>query len=235
MSLLNYNSYEEYLDSFLNINDIAYLRNWDISRQFIQNACGKSCMGRLLSRSEFEVERVKLEVRMNPRRVCDSTLFGNNYTGDDPVLRQFAARELKLLKKQISTIVFLIMRSKKGLNISGYIDLEQSMRESRFKDSEHYVNWPAIFEGKAKLMPRPNNLSYFDWHLNKMYCTDSDNYSVVTSGAHSLLMKHRGDHKIICVNAECFCSFHRNAERNVYSSDIYGDCLFFDHIVRRIN
>ncbi|XP_017859931.1 PREDICTED: uncharacterized protein C4orf22 homolog isoform X1 [Drosophila arizonae] len=235
MTLLNYGSYEEYLDHFIDINDVRYIRNWNVSRQFIQTACGKSCMGPLLSRSEFAEQRKKLEFMWNPRGKGGSVLFGASYKGDDEVLKQFALRELKLINKQIATIVFLIMRSQKGFDISGYIDLEQSLRESSCRNSEHYVNWQAIFEGKAKLVPGPHDLSYFDWYSNKVRFNDSANFRVIPNGAHSLLMMHRGDLKVVCVNAGCNCSDSRNAIRNVYRSSIYGDCMFFDHIIRRIH
>ncbi|KRG02540.1 uncharacterized protein Dmoj_GI16993, isoform B [Drosophila mojavensis] len=218
MTLLNYGSYEEYLDHFIDINDVRYIRNWNVSRQFIQTACGKSCMGPLLTRSEFAEQRKKLEFMWNPRGK------GVSYKGDDEVLKQFALRELKLINKQIS----------KGFDISGYIDLEQSLRESSCRNSEHYVNWQAIFEGKAKLVPGPHDLSYFDWYSNKVRFNDSANFRVIPTGAHSLLMMHRGDLKVVCVNAGCNCSDSRNAIRNVYRSSIYGDCMFFDHIIRRI-
>ncbi|KAL7742219.1 hypothetical protein ACLKA6_005483 [Drosophila palustris] len=235
MTLLNYNSYEEYLDHFITVNDVRYMRNWTLSRSFIQNACGKSCMGRLLSRSEYTDQRKKLENMLRPRSISDSTLFGDGYHGNDHVLAEFAKREFLLLNKQTSTIIFIVMRSKKGLEVSGFIDLEQSFRESRFKNSQHYVNWPAIFEGKEKLMPESHQLSYFDWNKNKVVYNDSDNFKVISEGAHSLLMMHRGDHKIICVNAGCHCGYMKNAQRSIHSSSIYGQCIFFDHAIRRIN
>ncbi|KAH8409625.1 hypothetical protein KR222_011621 [Zaprionus bogoriensis] len=235
MNVLNYGSYEEYLDHFINVSDVRYMRNWALTRKYIQNACGKSCMGRLLSRAEYEEHRKKLHDELRPRGISESTLFGEGYDGNDNVLRQFAKRELLLLSKQSSTIIFLLMRSEKGLEVSSLIDLEQSFRESHYKNSVHYVNWPAIFAGKAKLMPKPTDLSYFDWYKNKVNYNDSDNFTVVTEGAHSLLMMHRGDHKIICVNAGCRCSYTRNARRRIYSSNIYGQCIFFDHVIRRIN
>ncbi|KAH8271924.1 hypothetical protein KR044_010990 [Drosophila immigrans] len=252
MSVLDYPTYEAYLDHFITINDVRYLRNLSVSRLFIRNACAKSCMGRLLSRSEFTEQRTKLKNLLHPRFVSESTLFGEGYDGSDHVLEQFAKREYSLLNKQLAasiwisieflihprplqTIIFLVMRSKRGLEVSGFIDLEQSFRESRFKSSQHYVNWSAIFEGKAKLMPESHHLSYFDWNKNKILINDSDNFQVFSQGAHSLLMMHRGDRKIVCVNAYCHCHHKRNVTHSTYTSSIYGQCIFFDHIVRRFN
>ncbi|KAH8392067.1 hypothetical protein KR215_000096 [Drosophila sulfurigaster] len=235
MNVLDFASYEEYLDHFITINDVRYLRNLNVSRTFIKNACGKNCMGRLLSRNEFTDQRKKLDNIMHPRAISADTLFGQAYNGNDHVLQQFAKREFSLLSKQLATIIFLLMRSKKGLEVSGFIDLEQTFRESRFKMSQHYVNWPAIFEGKAKLMPQAHHLSFFDWNKNRILINDSDNFQVFSEGAHSLLMMHRGDHKIVCVNASCHCSHTRNATRSTFTSSIYGQCIFFDHVVRRFN
>ncbi|XP_017848488.1 cilia- and flagella-associated protein 299 [Drosophila busckii] len=233
MSLLQYNSYEQYVDHFISINDVRYLRNWKLSREFIQNACSKSCMGRLLSRQEYIDQRNNEEGIIKPLGISAVMLFGSSYKGNDRVLQQFAAREQLLLNKKVSTIIFLITRSSKGLEISGFIDLEQCFRESRFRNSEHYVDWPAIFEGKAKLTPHKHHLSYFEWNTSKVRLNDSDNFKVVQEGAHSLLMMHRGDHKMICVNPGCFCSFAKNATRSMHNSSIYGHCIFFDHVIRR--
>lgn len=254
MNASNYNTYEEYLNSFINENDVRYMRNWSLSRKFVQDACGLRCMGQLLSRAEFEDQRRKQEIEAKPSAFTESTLFGHSYKGSDQVLQAFAEREFKLLCKQMSasideervcssfilffffctqTIVFLLMRSEKGLEVSGYIDLEQSFRESHYQNSLHCVNWPAIFEGKDKLMPRPYHLSFFNWQKNEVLFNNSDNFVVHSEGAHSLLMMHRGNHKIICVNAGCRCNNSRNAKRSIYSSNIYGQCIFFDHIRRK--
>lgn len=102
MTLLNYGTYEEYLDHFININDMRYIGNRNVSRQFIQTAFGKSCMGSLLSRSEFAEQRKKLQFMWNPRGKGESRLLGAHYKGDDEVLKQFALREPKLINKQIT-------------------------------------------------------------------------------------------------------------------------------------
>ncbi|KAH8376995.1 hypothetical protein KR093_002596 [Drosophila rubida] len=237
MNVLDFSSYEEYLDNFITINDVRYIRNLNVSRCFIQHACGKSCMGRLLSRDEFIEKRKKMHNLMHPRVMNAAELFGRNYHGNDNVLQQFAKREYQLYTKQLaaSTIVFLMMRSKKGLEVSSFIDLEQSFREARFKSTQHYVNWPAIFEGKARLTPQSYHLSFFDGSKNKVVMNGSENFQVFPEGAHSLLLIHRGDHKIVCVNGVCHCSHTKNVFRTMHSSSIYGHCIFFDHLVRRVN
>lgn len=105
MNSLNYNTYEEYLNSFINANDVRYMRNWTISRKFVQDACGLRGAGHLMSRNEFEDELRKRESDLKPAVFHESTLFSYAFKGSDPVLQQFALREYKLLSKQISASI----------------------------------------------------------------------------------------------------------------------------------
>ncbi|XP_001355979.1 cilia- and flagella-associated protein 299 [Drosophila pseudoobscura] len=236
MSLLGFHSYGEYLDQFITPNDVRYLRNWSFQRKLIQNACGKSCLGGLLTEEEYKDRRQKEMDMLKPRGLGGLQLFGDYLNNNDRVLRQFAKREKMLLNKHLSTIVYLLMRSSVGLEVSGFIDLEQSLRESRFlTGSKYFVDWKGVFEGTVKLKPGKHHLSHYNWYKNRVVYNDSDNFQVVNEGAHSLLMKHRGDHKMICVNVGCDCPASKNARRTMYASPIYGHAIFFDHIIRRIN
>nr|NP_608686.1 uncharacterized protein Dmel_CG3528 [Drosophila melanogaster]AAF51245.1 uncharacterized protein Dmel_CG3528 [Drosophila melanogaster] len=235
MNLINFNHYQDYVDSFITIQDTRYLGNKEIQRNLIQNACGKNCLGNLLTREQFYQRKEKELVLLKPRGLRGLQLFGDYLNNKDEVLQQFANREKKLLEKQISTVVYLVMRSKKGLEISSFLDLEQSLRESRFENSTSCVDWRAIFEGRTKLRPSNLHLSYFDWHQNRVSFNNSDNFRVLNKRPHSLLLKHVGDHKIFCVNASCDCEHSKNVSRKTYFSPIYGYVIFFDHIIRRIN
>ncbi|XP_044251152.1 cilia- and flagella-associated protein 299 [Drosophila takahashii] len=235
MSLINFNKYQDYVDSFITIKDIRYLRNKKVERKLIQNACGKNCLGSLLTRDQFHQRRAKELILLKPRGICGLKLFGDYLNNNDEVLQQFAIRERKLVDKQISTIVYLIMRSKNGLEISSFLDLEQSFRESRCETSQSRVDWRGIFEGRVKLMPSRNHLSFFHWHHNRVSYNDSDNFRVANNRQHSLLLKHIGDHKMLCVNATCDCEYTKNVNRETYFSPTYGYVIFFDHIIRRIN
>ncbi|XP_016956858.1 cilia- and flagella-associated protein 299 [Drosophila biarmipes] len=235
MSLINFNKYEDYVDSFITIKDIRYLGNKKVQRKLIQNACGKSCLGSLLTREQFHQRQDKELILLRPRGICGSQLFGDYLNNSDEVLKQFAIREKKLVEKQISTIVYLVMRSKKGLEISSFLDLEQSLRESRCQSSVDYADWRGIFEGRKKLMPSRNHLSYFDWYQNRVSYKNSENFRVANKRAHSLILIHVGDHKMFCVNATCDCEYTKNVNRKTYFSPTYGYVIFFDHIIRRIN
>ncbi|XP_017075187.1 cilia- and flagella-associated protein 299 [Drosophila eugracilis] len=235
MSLINFNQYQDYVDSFITNEDIRYLGHKDVQRKLIQDACGRNCLGNLLTPEQFLRRKANELILTKPRGICGYQLFGDYLNSKDEVLQQFASREQKLIQKQLSTVVYLVMRSKKGLEISSFLDLEQSFREARCQSSMDYVDWRGIFEGRVKLMPSKRHLSYFDWHRNQVSFTNSDNFRVDNKRAHSLLVIHVGDHKMFCVNATCDCEFSKNASRETYFSPIYGYVIFFDHIIRRIN
>ncbi|KAH8267409.1 hypothetical protein KR018_000592 [Drosophila ironensis] len=234
MSLIDYNTYEDYVDSFITLKDVRYIRNWEAQRNLILNGCGFNTISGLLSRKQFEERREKQLLLLKPRSMFTDRLFCDHLSSRDRVLKEFALREEKLMNRQLSTVVYLqTISPKKGMVVSSFIDLEQSMRESRFKTSVHYANWRGIFEGTSKLMPGKNDLSYL--FQGKVRYTNSDNFRVMNERAHSLLLIHLGDHKIICVNAGCDCVYTKNATRRMVISPVYGSVIFFDHIIRRIN
>ncbi|EDV30602.1 uncharacterized protein Dana_GF20603 [Drosophila ananassae] len=235
MNFLDFNTYEDYVDSFITLKDVRYLSNIQVERNLILNACGKNCLGGLLTRAQFEERRDKAMLLLKPRGLFGVYHFSDFLNNNDKVLQQLALREKKLIERQLSTVIYLQMRSQKGLEVSSFIDLEQSLRESRFKTAVNITDWRGVFEGTKKLMPGKHHLSYFAWNRNRVQYNDSDNFRVVNEGAHSLLLKHVGDHKIICVNATCKCPYSRNAKRAMYPSSVYGYVIFFDHIIRRIN
>jgi len=102
MNLINFNHYQDYVDSFITIQDTRYLGNKEIQRNLIQNACGKNCLGNLLTREQFYQRKEKELVLLKPRGLRGLQLFGDYLNNKDEVLQQFANREKKLLEKQIS-------------------------------------------------------------------------------------------------------------------------------------
>ena len=54
----------------------------------------------------------------------------------------------------MTTIIFIRDKQKDKSEISGYIDLAHRMKTEDFK---------LYFERKKKLLPRPTDLSYYNW------------------------------------------------------------------------
>jgi hypothetical protein len=53
--------------------------------------------------------------------------------------------------------------------ISGYIDFSHRLKSEDFKP---------YFEGKKKLLPKPTDLSYYNWRTNVCIANDSPNFKV---------------------------------------------------------
>ena len=56
--------------------------------------------------------------------------------------------------------------------ISGYIDYAHRLKTEDFR---------LYFESKKKLLPKPSDLSYFNWRTNACYANDSPNFKVDAS------------------------------------------------------
>ena len=57
----------------------------------------------------------------------------------------------------------------KKSEISGYIDYAHRLKTEDFRP---------IFEGKMKLIPKPSDLSYYNWKTNVCASNDSPNFKV---------------------------------------------------------
>ncbi len=69
-------------------------------------------------------------------------------------MKALAEREELVRNGRMTTIIF-IRDQKKGKNeISGYIDLAHRLKTEDFR---------LYFEGKKTLLPKPSDLSYYNW------------------------------------------------------------------------
>lgn len=55
----------------------------------------------------------------------------------------------------------------------------------------------AYFDGSRKLLPRPSDLSYYNWTTQTAAVTGSPNFSVLTDAEGGLLFKNKRDRKLV--------------------------------------
>ncbi|XP_033150368.1 cilia- and flagella-associated protein 299-like [Drosophila busckii] len=226
--LLQFKTYDDYLQSYVAIEDQRYLSNTRTQKNLVK--LGYSSNGQLHEEHEFYRLKAKVLDLINPK-VLGSQKFGKyRKHGEDPVLEALAAREEMNLIQKLSTIIFVLIRQTTGFDISGYIDYESSLRHCNMK-SRGATDWKAIFEGRKPLRPRRSDLSYLDWHNKIVSFNDSDNYETMHHGS-ALMFKHKGDHKMIPVDLK-FTHFHQNVKRTMIESDFMGTVVLYDHIVRK--
>ena len=123
----------------------------------------------------------------------------------------------------MTTIIFIRDQKKGKSEISGYIDLAHRLK------TEDFV---PIYEGKKKLMPRPSDLSFFNWDAQKPNLNDSPNFRVDANSDAGLLFRNKRDRKVINVDP------NKNppgdgTKRVEVECEEYTQVVFFDHITRR--
>ena len=75
--------------------------------------------------------------------------------------------------------------------MSGYIDFSHRLKTER---------WEPYFDGSKKLMPRPQDLSFYNWETQTSTATSSPNFQVIADQETGLLFKNKRDRKVICVD-----------------------------------
>ena len=132
----------------------------------------------------------------------------------------------------MQTIIFLTHRFKSGFERSAYIDFEDSLRVANDPQNKHGTDWAGVFSERCMLLPKPWDLSYFDWHTKQIRYNHTDNYIVMNDHERGLIFMHKGDHKHICVD-KSVAEFSKNCTRSMYYSKRYGYVTFLDHIIRK--
>lgn len=91
----------------------------------------------------------------------------------------------------VQTIIFIRDRNHKGQEVSGYIDYAHRLKAEAFEP---------YFDGRKRLMPKPSDLSYYNWETQASTSNSSPNFQVITDNESGLLFKNKRDRKIINVD-----------------------------------
>jgi hypothetical protein len=87
------------------------------------------------------------------------------------------------------------------------------------------------FEGKKLLLPRPSDLSFYNWETQISTSNSSPNFQVLADNDAGLLFKNKRDRKVINVDPK------ENPGDNTTRTEIrtteYYQCVIYDHFTRR--
>ena len=226
-SLDEFETYEDYLNHHITKDDLYYLEDWDLARQLVE--LGYHAKNDILSREAFTTKKKAIEeARRNQNKdkskalahtEVDSSIFEK-----DTFLKELADREERVLNGRLMTIIFIRDKTFKN-EISGYIDYAHRLKTEDFKP---------YFENKKKLLPRPTDLSFYNWDTGYCVSNDSPNFKVdASSGKEGLLFRNKRDRKII--NVDPNITQEDTTKRIVIVSDKYIQVVFYDHETRRKN
>ena len=227
-TLDNFESYEEYLNSHISETDIYYLEDEELARQLVE--LGIQGKGEILSKEEFEKKKKDNEVAQKakqenvPKKLASAEKDLSNYR----FLQELAEREEQVRNGRLTTIIFIrdiIYKGNKKREISGYIDYHHRLKTENFED---------YFNRKKKLLPTPQDLSYYYWDGQKTSINESPNFRVDTYSESGLQFKNKRDRKIIDVDPDAE-SPGDNTKRFEIETDEYAQVVIYDHYTRRKN
>lgn len=228
--LLEFETHGDYLDSYVTTEDLKNLRSARYARLVAE--LGYNATTEILSNDAFKQRKNFVKELLNPTRKGHE-LFSDGVHFSDPVLKELADRETSNRVGILSTIIFLRHLTKKGIEISGYIDFEWSLRMSRSRE-EDAVDWESVFRGKRHLWPTKKDLGYFNWKTGVSLCNNNENYKVISDPIQGLTFLNRHDRKIICPDPALSSPGTNTIRTVILNSNRYNHCVLYDHILRKM-
>ena len=180
-------TYEEYLDAQVGAADRAYLEDPATRRALVE--LGYRGSGETLRRDEFAARKAAERERHLFKDLAPLALLGagRDY-GGRPLMEALAAREELVRSGKLSTIVYVRAVNARGHEVSAYMDFGHRLRTDA---------WAAVFAGAVPLLPRPTDLSFYNWATGVASANSSPNFTVLTDcGTAGVLFKVKRDRKV---------------------------------------
>lgn len=228
--LLDYATYDDYLDSFVTRTDLCYMRSTYYGRQLAE--LGYRSTTGTHSKAQFYARKAAVQEALFPTRKAHAMLSAGIKTTDS-FLQELALRERSNRLRMLSTIIYVSHHTATGYEISGYIDFEQSMRQAR-QNREGAADWYGIFNGTRRLWPSTGDLGYFHWRTGRSVMNNTDNYKPISDPIGGLCFICRHDRKLIRVDPTLEVP-GSNTTRTVVQSERYEHVVLYDHLMRLKN
>ena len=185
-------TYAQFLDRFVTDEDRMYLEDEELARDVKElYAVNK---GEIRSKADFERKKKEIEAMNQEEDNKERPLFSLNMEyRKGSFLDQLAERESEVRNGRKSTIIFIRYKDKKGKETSAYIDFRARLKSDEME---------GVFKEGKPLLPKPTDLSYYNWTLQKVNSTDSTFFRVDAGPKERLSFKNNTDRKIINVDLE---------------------------------
>ena len=220
-SLEQFASYEDYLDAQVSETDMYYLEDEELARQLVE--LGYRGSGDTLKRDEFEARKRALRERGTQKaNVPKQLASANKDLSAQPFLLALANREALVRNGKLTSIIFLRDKNAKGQEVSGYIDYAHRLKTENFEP---------YFKGQKRLMPKPTDLSYYNWETQTSTHNSTPNFQVIADNEAGLLFKNKRDRKVINVDPKARPG--DNSRRIELQTHEYTQVVLYDHVTRR--
>ncbi|CAM9624704.1 unnamed protein product, partial [Chrysoparadoxa australica] len=216
-----FQTYEDYLYSQVTETDTYYLEDEDLARQLVE--LGYRGSGDTLSREEFEARKKAFRERSNQKSNAVKQLAsaGKDFS-NSPFLTALANREELVHNGKLTSIIFIRDKTAKGQEVSGYIDFAHRLRTEPFE---------CYYDKRRRLMPKPTDLSYYNWETQTSTSNSTPNFQVIADGEAGLLFKNKRDRKV--VNVDPRAKPGDNTTRTEIKTPEYIQVVIYDHMTRR--
>ncbi|KAM4809879.1 cilia- and flagella-associated protein 299 [Rhinophrynus dorsalis] len=218
--ITQFNTYEDFLDSQITPLDLYYLEDEELARQLVE--LGYRGSGEVLKRDEFEARKAAAEASRVSQRTQQKVMSSAGKELKDNFLKELAMREEANRSGKMTSIIFIRDKNAHGQELSGYIDFSHRLKTEDFE---------VYFTGKKKLLPRPTDLSFYNWESHVSTSNASPNYQVIAENSSGLLFKNKRDRKILNVDPKA--SPGDNSTRTPVQTDLYIQAVIYDHVTRR--
>ena len=185
-------TYADFLDRFVTKEDLIYLEDEELARDVKElYAVNK---GEIRCKEDFDRKKREIELLNREEDAKERPLFSLNMNyKKGSFLDQLQERESEVRNGRKSTIIFIRYKDKKGKETSAYIDYRE-----RLKNDEMEL----VFKEGKPLIPKPTDLSYYNWSAQKVLSNDSTFFRVDAGPKERLSFKNNTDRKIINVDLE---------------------------------
>ena len=188
----NIKTYSEFLDRFVSYEDKMYLEDEELARDVKElYAVNK---GEIRSKEDFYRKKKEIEDMDKEEETKERPLFSLNMNyRKGSFLDQLQERENEVRNGRKSTIIFIRYKDKKGKETSAYIDYRERLKNDEME---------SVFKEGRPLLPKPTDLSYYNWSLQKVISTDSTFFRVDAGPKERLSFKNNTDRKVINVDLD---------------------------------
>lgn len=212
--LLDFQNYEEYLDSLVSPIDIYYLQSSKIARQLAE--LGYRCTGEVLNKKSF-YRRLRIVKNLLFPVHRPYVLTCEYVTPVGRLMEELGLRERHNRLGILSTIVFIrhFATKLRQFEESAYID---------FGDRLESENWLPYYRGEKKLSPHKRDLAYQHWRTGRMCLNESRNYVPIVDPKRGLMFKNIHDRQVIIVDPIA-------ASPGVQTTRVRIHCPFYEHVI----
>ncbi|XP_011168532.1 cilia- and flagella-associated protein 299 [Solenopsis invicta] len=218
--LLNFQNYEEYLDSLVTSADVCYLRSRKTARQLAE--LGYRCTGETLSEESFHRRlRIVRNLLLPIHRPYELTSEFVSPVGK--LMQELALRERANRLRILSTIIFVRrLITKLQFEESAYID---------FADRLNSEDWLPYYRGERRLSPLKRDLAYYHWRMGRTCLNETRNYVPIVDLKRGLLFKNIHDRQVITVDPAATSPGVQTTRVRIHCP-FYKHVILYDHVIR---